>query len=513
MLKKALKLISIHKHLVLFLVAYFLVAFNVYDDFGVTNEEIPYYERGAAYLSYVTGLNPDLEPYEVFSEERVAVLDQKTLGIYSLYPAKAFFLNIVKQIEVFHLINILLFLPVVVLSYALLYKKYKKGLLALMGPLFILLNPRFLGHIAINPQEMSFTIMFFIALASIYFLSKLRGKVLNTFFMRVSILGLVFGVTQSVSVYGYALYVIFVVFFFHGIYFRPAGSSKEKRNEKIKTFFLELFLIFALSHLVMFLTWPYIASNPALNIANVFREKVSEQYALGQKLFLGSFQNVGTFKYLGTFFLLTTPVYLILFLLLGLVLFARKIKDDLYFMFLFTAFLFFALFASVNLNYAVGVREFLFLIPILSLIAAVVFIEIILEAKDVSMQNVFTLLVAASLVGVVKDTIDLHPFQYTYFNEMVSSNKVKKLFETDYFDTSYKQAAEFVRSDASDDVTVYTCEQANLMKTYSKGSFEITENKDNADYTICQTPIFDIVPAYEVGKNGVVFNTVSKIMN
>ena len=69
--------------------------------------------------------------------------------------------------ERYHLLNMLFASIIIVSSYLLALSNTKSRKLALILPSFILLSPKFLGHIPANPKDMPFAVIYFLALSTI----------------------------------------------------------------------------------------------------------------------------------------------------------------------------------------------------------------------------------------------------------------------------------------------------------------------------------------------------------
>ena len=83
-------------------------------------------------------------------------------------------------------------------------------------------------------------------------------------------------------------------------------------------------------------------------------------------------------------------------------------------------------------------RQVLFIAPLLMLIAIVGWSEI---------SRGFTIfLLAATSIFMVIDDFDLHPYQYTYINEIARHTELGKKYESDYYGLAVKETALWLNS-------------------------------------------------------------------
>jgi hypothetical protein len=219
---KALNVIKKHIALILFIIVYVAIALVTYRDFGLTWDETVNYNRGV--LSYQHLFKKTIDnPYQF--NKKNGHLDVKDvpntyssyknylntkyvrfLDFYSysgFYPMILFALNKDKSIERYHLLNILFSLGIFVFLYALLYHYYHDQKIAILGPLFLFLTPRFLGHIPGNPKDIPFAVMYFISCTALYFFASSK-KTLT----KILVIGLLFGLTQDLRAAAITLYLV-----------------------------------------------------------------------------------------------------------------------------------------------------------------------------------------------------------------------------------------------------------------------------------------------------------------
>lgn len=92
-----------------------------------------------------------------------------------------------------------------------------------------------------------------------------------------------------------------------------------------------------------------------------------------------------------------------------------------------------------------GFRHFLFVLPALALWAAIGAVRILRVAGTTVVRGAVAVLLIVGLAEPARELVRLHPYQMTYFNRVVGGlpGAVGR-YETDYWVTSYREAAEWI---------------------------------------------------------------------
>ena len=90
----------------------------------------------------------------------------------------------------------------------------------------------------------------------------------------------------------------------------------------------------------------------------------------------------------------------------------------------------------------VSERHVLFILPPIAVLSAVVIHKILLITKDSQLLKIsFVLSSVLYLVLHVAYMVQLHPYQYVYYNRLIGGlNGAYLRFETDYWALSYREA-------------------------------------------------------------------------
>lgn len=200
----------------------------------------------------------------------------------------------------------------------------------------------------------------------------------------------------------------------------------------------------AVGWIVMVALWPWAHLNPILNPIRAIRAAASFRTTM-PVLFEGDFvrSSVLPRRYLAEMLAITIPLPILILAVLGAVVALHPPLQRT--RVLIAAWLIgpVVLFTIWRPNVYDGVRHFLFLMPFLALSAA-------LAAKEIARrwpraQWAIAAVVALSIVPMVR----LHPYEMTYYNELVGGTRGASLrFETDYWLSSYREAAMWLREHA-----------------------------------------------------------------
>ena len=233
--------------------------------------------------------------------------------------------------------------------------------------------------------------------------------------------------------------------------------------------------------IVMYLTWPYLWTNPLGNfIASI---KTMSLYPWsGQVLFNGQ-QFASTelpASYLPVLLglQLTEPLWALT--LIGVVVAGIRLREKRELIELSILWLILPLFGFIVMRTALydNFRQVFFILPPLFWLAGVA----IEQVKRPAFQ--MALIVLAALPGIV-DGIRLHPYEYIYYNRFIGGvDGAQGRFELDYWGASYREAAEFVNSTAPANATVWIEGPSQLFELYAREDLKLysTHEADRADH-------------------------------
>lgn len=437
---KIKKVVFSHCTIITFLLFYVVFSLFTFRNYGITGDEPYAYYHGKALGMYLSGhkkqafsllttvTNGDVEEYFNLYD-----------GVYTLA------LNTINpsfSIDTFHLSNLLFGILLFLSSYIILFKKYKNQLLSIIASVLLFLMPRLLGEIPGNPKDVPFAIVFFLSLSALLFLQNYKNTVLKTL-----ILGILFGVSQSLRIVGITLFPIMLLFDLYQAILRKELQTRNGLVHFVYKETVKILLIFIIATFILAITWPYIGNNFFNNYWETIRSAKNFKFWDGTVLLFGKMYATYSrpWFYLPVWFLFTTPVFILFFFFYSLIFIKNKVKNDVFILCVIALIINFAIYIFLHPVVYSGLRHFLFLLPLVVIIAAMSAIELILHFKPLYIKAPILFLSLINIVMVLFAMRDLHPYEYIYFNEFAGGLKgANGNFETDYWGASYKEAVHWL---------------------------------------------------------------------
>lgn len=238
-----------------------------------------------------------------------------------------------------------------------------------------------------------------------------------------------------------------------------------------------------------YLTWPYLWMNPIPNFIESFRE-MSLYPWLGTVLFNGSTYQITDLprSYLPVLLAvqLTEPVWALSlagWVAAGLGWEKRRSLIEISLLwFVIPLLMFIGLRVALYDNF----RQILFILPPVFLMAGAAF-EAIRNVKW--RYAVIALSLLPGLIGIVS----LHPYEYIYYNRFIGGAAgAQGRFETDYWATSYREAAEYVNGVASPNANIWVEGPAHLFSLFAREDLKIyssgeSERAESYEYVVTTT--------------------------
>jgi len=496
----------------IFMFVYFLYAISTFRSYGITWDETDVYTSGRMTWTHLVTRRaldePQLMTKTPGSEIR-AVYD-------SSYATVLFGLNRGESYERYHLLNMLFNGLIFVSAYIMLVVWCRNPWLALLGPIMLVLTPRFWGDFPANPKDTPFATMYFVGLTAIYLSPYVRNM-----YVRIVVYACVIGAVQSFRIVGLTL---FPLLFVYELYLYLDAHQK---NLKWKSFVrwlcstgMRLGITVFCALFITVLGWPYLGSSFLKHLTDIL--KTSREYPwFGVTLTHGVNMKSDAlpWNYLVYWYGVTTPIIVLVLSIVAVVKgFTTNFRNPIYFLLTCALVLNISMIALSHPHMYDGLRHSMFLLPILTLLATTAFIELVQSLRG-KWLYICIVLVLCNGALVAREYVRLHPYEYIYFNELVGGLPgAQGRYETDYWGASFREAVLWLRDETKNSrekIVVHTCAHPFISQYYFGDHMTWTPDTKKADYSICYTRnhedkdiVGDII--HVVSREGVALNYVKK---
>ncbi len=441
----------------LLFLSFFFVGLLTFQDYGISIDEEFQRSSGLFWLKYVLEFTPFNELKAEVTDKFLSskgftishVEDHPYYGVVFDLPVA--FLEVVFNINdpqnyfyFKHFLTFFLFFIGSIFFYKTLFNRFSNYTISSIGFLFFILSPRIYGNSFYNPKDIIFLSLVSI---SVYYCFKLLEKMNIKNFLLFALFA---ALSTSQRMYG-----IFLPLSFLGFYFLSVLSRREDLR-----FLKEIILFCFLFFLFLFIFWPYLWSNPFINLIEAYHYFSHHAHLSQIKMLFNSEYITGSsvpYSYIFTWIIITTPIlYLILFLIGYINIFRRFFikfinvknnsiyydfwrgsneKKDLFILFNLTFIIFYLI--LIDASIFTGWRHLyfnnIFIIYIATFSIYVISLNKLVKAKQ---KIVFLLLFAyAGLIGY--KMFIYHPFQNLFFNAIAKrTGAIHEKFEVDYWGLS-----------------------------------------------------------------------------
>jgi hypothetical protein len=321
--------------------------------------------------------------------------------------------------------------------------------------LALALTPPFYGHCFNNPKDVPFAALFALALSAIIDGSEGAPRLK---WRSVLWTGLAIGLAAGVRVAGIVLFGLALVAWMGTLWLTATDEEERRRGRTLARMAVAWLVVVGLGWTVMIALWPWAQLDPFRNPGRALRA-FSRFWETMIVFYDGRYLPSGEVSrfYLPTWFALTLPE---LYLVAGLM--ALRVSFDLFRARPLPRATRVRLFQAAGLAgagglpvaWAVamhtplydGLRHFLFVMPILAVLAGISVVAYLRRhGRSVEGRVAGAALGALCLVTLI-DMARLHPYQAVYFNRLVAGGLRRAVgrYETDYWCLSYKEGAEWL---------------------------------------------------------------------
>jgi hypothetical protein len=425
--------------LVFFSFFYFLFVSLTYRNYGETWDESGVYARGLVLGRYLLDGQWMGLLHKAAPDDGMVLYDHWYAWVLSL-------LNPSMDIAYYHWLNLAFGFFLFAAAYEVLLAQTQKPWAAVLAPVFLFLTPRLTGDLPANPKDGPFAVLYFVSLAAIFLLNRKPFPILS----KILIFGFLFGLTVSQRLVGFSLFLVWALY--EIILWRSEAGRPGKPKEKPTPFWGDripaFFLVFILSNFILVITWPYLGADYFHRMIELLSAAKNYPWSnpvlfMGREILAPDLPR----SYLPVWLLITTPLFVLFWFLKSFGEIKKGWQNPLW--------LLLALALGVNLAFYFilkpvvydGLRHFLFLLPLIGVMAAGAFAEFLLIHRTSALRRTAILVTTLLALSVTVDLFRLHPYEAVYFNELAGGLKgAQSRFETDYWGASFKEAVEWVET-------------------------------------------------------------------
>lgn len=326
----------------------------------------------------------------------------------------------------------------------------------LLSALFLALTPGFYGHFFANPKDLPFASLFALA---IWVALRAGDRVPRLDWREVLLTGLAIGLASGVRVAGIVLYG-YVAVLWLGCWWlaRREDDASGSPVSGLAGVLSAIAGAVVVGWAVMIAFWPWAQVDPLRNPFRAF-QKFSRFWADASVLFDGRFLLSGGLPraYMPKLLALTLPDFYAIAYLLGafaVVSWLRERRPGPDFARRAFQLLWVVALATAPVGWVVvnrtpvynGVRHLLFVVPFLAVLAGLSAAAWFERGWSRPARLVAAAGLAVSLVITLVDMVELHPYQYVYFNRLFAGGlpRAAERYETDYLCASYKEGIEWM---------------------------------------------------------------------
>jgi tetratricopeptide (TPR) repeat protein len=319
---------------------------------------------------------------------------------------------------------------------------YKAGILVLI---LFAVSPTFMGHTQNNLKDVPFALAY---ISSTFF--TLKYLVSEKKFFNRDLIFLTASITFSISIRAGGLLSICYLFFFFFIFYLFKLLSKNKVDFiEIRTKFFWICCISIISWFLSIILWPYALQGPIKNVIESYGI-MAHFPSTFQQIFEGKVEwsDYMPWYYLPKSILITVPIIVLTGLVLFCLLIRFKLSSEkavLYSMVIFTVLfpLVFVIYEKSNLYSSW--RQFLFIYPVIILLAAIGYHHFYEYLKTGYLKMVMALLIIVLTIHPLKYMFNNPQFYYLYYNQLVGGLKgAYSNYETDYYYISQTSASRWL---------------------------------------------------------------------
>ncbi|HZG00542.1 MAG TPA: tetratricopeptide repeat protein, partial [Chitinophagales bacterium] len=305
--------------------------------------------------------------------------------------------------------------------------------------------PQFFGQSMNNPKDIPFALGY---VMTIYYLVKLVQQLPHPAAMTWIMTTFAIAFTINIRVGG--LILVGMLFAFVVGTFILDTSRRKAMGENAGYLAARLALVTVIGFFGGLLFWPFGLLAPLSNPFKALEEMSNFSMPIGL-LFDGQMmtsKDIG-WNYIPRWLWITTPLVILFAALAYAVVWffaRRKFSPTLSLLLIFATVFPWAYIVYQDSPLYDSLRQLLFILPLIAVLAALTWHYILVSAKQRAVQYALVGLMVVGIILPVRFSIANHPNQYVYFNELIGGIKgAYGKYDTDYYMNSIRETAEWFR--------------------------------------------------------------------
>lgn len=412
-------------------------------DYGITGDDLDQKLYGEKVLNFYTSFGKDTSclHLKVGNKENLYIYG----GLFNMISAAANrYIDGLDEYDMRHLINAIAgFLAI--LFAGLLARRIGNWMTGFLALVLLGTWPQFFGQSMNNPKDIPFALGY---VMTIYYLVKLVKELPRPSFKTWAMTTIAIAFTINIRVGGLLLIGMLFAFVF-GTYILDPSRRKLLRDNS-GYILKRMILVSVIGYFGGLIFWPYGIMGPLSHPFAALKEMSNFSMGIGL-LFDGKMMSSRdiSWNYIPQWLWITTPL-VVLFAAMAFAFIwylARKLFPPHLTLLLVFAVVFpwaYAVYGKSPLYD--GLRQFLFIVPLIAVMAALSWHYVLSIAKQNWMRYAVTLLLAAGIFLPVRFSFANHPNEYVYFNELIGGVRgAHGNYVTDYYMNSIRKTSEWFR--------------------------------------------------------------------
>lgn len=458
------EIMALHKgHLGIIILIFSYLFFNIIniENYGISWDEPIQRELGKVNLDYIIGKTNNSDILSV-SNKYYGPFYQ-ILNILVATTIKRF--TGLSDIAAYHCLGI--FLSTIGILFLYLFsKRLFDDEIAIYSVIFFIFFPQFIAQAHYNTKDIPLMIISLIAIFTMYHAFKCKGHT------SILVAGLLSGIVFDMKIVGLEIIPIFFIpYTSYLLINQKVLKSRLELEKEIKL----IFVFIITTAFSIFIFWPALWQSPGIFIESIMY--FLNHPWIGEVFYLGQYYQARDlpWHYAIIQLIIATPTVTLICLILGIYLTIKRLlitNKKIFENLLITFWFFIPILMEIKPGTTIfdGIRQFILILPALSILAAIGFKKIteLLENKypQGKPKKIITLII---LVIFAINLIEIHPYEGSYVNEftrILIPSHIENWFELEYWGSTYEDGINWLNKNAIPNSTIFALIAPHLMQYY-----------------------------------------------